>query len=140
MLEFMLKHSEDFNVQIKMALETYRDHDVLHALFKDLDPNGKKVLDVLIENGANQVEISPNIVTNMIGAAAATNYPVVLKYLMTKFGREQIEFRCYKLNDSICQPELDGNEGKTPLMFSIDNEDPLECISILIKAGANTKC
>ena len=70
-------------------------------LFKDLDPNGKKILDTLIANGANQIEISHNIITNMIGAAAASNYPVVLRYLLTKFGREQIEFKCYKMNANI---------------------------------------
>jgi len=41
---------------------------------------------------------------------------------------------------------FDGNEGKTPLMLCIDNEfsseseNPLECLSILIKNGANTEC
>jgi hypothetical protein len=123
-----------------MALEAYKDLELLDALFRDLDPRGKKILDTLIENGACQIEISSNIVTNMIGAAAATNNPIILKYLLTNFGREHIEFRCYKLNENIHQQEFDGNEGKTPLMFSIDNEDPLECLAVLIKAGANTKC
>jgi len=35
---------------------------------------------------------------------------------------------------------LDGNEGKTPLMLCIDNENPIECLSLMIKAGANTEC
>ena len=109
-------------------------------MFKDLDPNGKKILDLLIEHGANQIEISQNMVTNMIGAASASNYPVVLKYLLTKFSRDQIEFRCYKLDANISQPELDCHEGKTPLMWCIDNDDPIQCMSILIKAGANTNC
>lgn len=55
----------------------------------------------MIQNGANQIEFPKNLVTNMIGAAAACNYPVVLKYLLTKFGRDQIEFICYKLDQNI---------------------------------------
>ena len=43
-----------------MAFEAYKDQEILHALFKDLDPNGKKILDIMIQNGANQIEFPKN--------------------------------------------------------------------------------
>lgn len=88
----------------------------------------------------NQVEMYQNIITNLIGAAASYNNPIILKYLIGKFGKEQIEFKCYKLNENVTDALMDGNEGKTPLMFCIDNENPSECLSILIKSGANVQC
>jgi len=40
-------------MQIMLALKSHKDNRILDALFTGLDPTGKKILDTLIENGAN---------------------------------------------------------------------------------------
>ena len=88
LLKFLVKNSPDFKAEIPLPIKVYLDDRVLVELFKDLEPDRKRVLDILIDNGGNEIEISENIVTNMIGAAAAINNVKLLQYLLTKFNQD----------------------------------------------------